>query len=313
MTMRQMTILLAWTALLAACSTANPIPVATAIDALEPAQLPPSGRLQVAGTTTLVGDLLRQVGGEAIDLHVILSPGSDPHDYQATPGDMRAVSGTAAIFVNGFDLEGTMLANLADSFPDTPLVDLSQGIQPLGSSPSFDPHVWLDPLNVKHWAENAAQALGRLDPRNASIYAANAREYSSRLQSLDSWIRDELKPIPSGGRLLVTEHHMLDYFARRYGFTVVGTIVPGYSSEAEPSAKELAQLEDKIRSSGAGAIFIEQAANPQLAQTVAEDTGLKVVSLYVGALSRANGPAADYIALMQYDVQAIVQALLPHD
>lgn len=313
MKLRPITLLLVTMSLLAACSTSSPIPTTTAINTLEPAQLPPSGRLYVVGTTTLVGDLLHQVGGESIDLHVILSPGRDPHDYQATPGDMRAVSSAAVIFVNGFGLEGSMLISLADSFPDIPMVDLSQGIPPLGSSPSFDPHVWLDPLKVRHWAENAAQALARLDPKNASVYAANADGYSSRLQLLDTWILDHLSPVPSVRRLLVTEHHMLDYFARRYDFTVVGTIVPGYSSEAEPSARELAQLEDRIRSSGVRAIFIEHAANPQLAQTVADDTGLKVVPLYIGALSDSNGPAADYIAMMEYDVQAIVQALRPPD
>ena len=308
---RSMFALLASIVMLAACSTSNPIPPTTAIESLEPAQVPASGRLRVAGTTTLVGDLLHQVGGELIDLHVILPPGRDPHDFQATPGDMRVVSGVAVIFVSGFGLEGNMLNSLADSLPDIARVDLSQGIQPLGNSTTFDPHVWLDPFNVEQWAENAAEALGRLDPQNAASYTANARAYTSRLQSLDAWIRDQVNAIPASDRLLVTDHHMLDYFARRYGFDVVGTIIPGYSSEAEPSAQDLAQLEDEIRSSGAKAIFIEHASNSQLAQTVAADTGAQIVPLYVGALSDAKGPAADYISMMQYDVQAITKALQP--
>jgi manganese/iron transport system substrate-binding protein len=303
-------------ALLAACAASNAGPKLTPIESLRAVQLPDTRRLSVVGTTTLVGDLLRQVGGEWIDLHVLLAAGRDPHDFQATPGDMRAAGGAAVIFVSGFGLEGNMLTTLADSFPDLPMVDLSQDLQPLeaagssaASAPETDPHVWLDPMNVIRWAENAAQALARLDPQNESHYAENAREFAARLQALDAWIRNEVDPIPVERRVLVTDHHMLDYFARRYDFEVLGTIIPGYSTEAEVSARDLARLEDEVRSAGARAIFIEHSANPQLAQTVAGDTGLIVVPLYVGALSGPDGPAADYIELMQYDVRTLVQAL----
>lgn len=310
-------LLLALALILGACGASGALPPTTPIDSLQPETLPGGSRLTVLATTTLVGDLLRQVGGDMIDLHVMLTPGLDPHGYQATPGDMRVASGAGAIFVSGFGLEGSMLTSLADSFPGVPLVDLSQGLQPLGSADGgassapadVDPHVWLDPLNVVHWAENAAHALGRLDPANQAGYAENARQYAGRLEQLDGWIRSQAETLAPGRRLLVTGHLMLDYFARRYDFEVLGSLVSGYSSEAEASARALAALEDAMRSAGARAIFIEQGSNPQLADTVAGDIGVRVIKLYVGSLSRADGPAADYTELMHYNVRTIVEAL----
>jgi len=301
---------------LGSCGASGSLPPTTPIDALQPEPLPPGSRLTVLATTTLVADLLRRVGGDLIDLHVMLTPGLDPHSYQATPGDMRAASGADVIFVSGFGLEGSMLNSLADSFPGVPLVDLSQGLQPLGGAGSassnptdVDPHVWLDPLNVVHWAENASRALGRLDPENQASYAQYAGQYAGRVEQLDGWIRSQAGALAPERRLLVTGHLMLDYFARRYDFEVLGSLVHGYSSEAEASARALAALEDAMRSTGARAIFIEQGSNPQLAETVAGDTGARVIELYVGSLSQADGPAPDYIELMHYNVRTIIEAL----
>ncbi len=306
--------LLLLVALLAGCASPGAGPTPTPIESLQAVQLPPDGQLSVVATTTLVGDLLRQVGGESINLHVMLTPGRDPHSYQTTPGDMRAASGAAVIFVSGFGLEGNMLVSLADSLPTVPMVDLSQGLHPINAGgtsvpPGIDPHVWLDPKNVIRWAENGADALSRLDPGNETRYFQNASLYTTRLQALDDWIQDEIESIPAERRLLVTDHHMLDTFARRYNFDIVGTIVPGYSSEAEPSSRELARLEDTVRQAGARAIFVEDSINPQLARIVASDTGLELVMLYIGSLSGPQGPASNYIELMRYNVQAIVQAL----
>lgn len=293
---------------------------------------------QVVASTTIIGDVVRQVGGDLIDLHVLLPVDADPHSFSPAPKDVAVIESADLVFLNGFHLEES-LADLAEANATGTIVYVSDGITPImigdheaeaehdhdadtGHEEDMeheddhdhsgdDPHVWLDPQNVKAWVENIAGALSELDPDHAADYRVNAGVYLSELTDLQTWAQEQIAQIPVEQRVLVTDHESLGYFAKAYGFQVIGVIVPGGSTMAEPSAQEMAALEAEIEQSGPPAIFVGTTVNTQLAERIATDTGVTMVPLYTGSLSDADGPAATYLDMMRYNVSAIVEALQP--
>lgn len=172
-----------------------------------------------------------------------------------------------------------------------------------------DPHTWTDPNNVIVWTENIAAALAGADPANAEAYQANADAYAASLRDLDTWIRSEVAQIPPDNRKMVTDHLALGYFADEYGLEQIGALVGSFSTNAAPSAQELAALEDTIREQEIPAVFVGKTVNPELAEQVAQDTGTAVVPVYTGSLTAPGGEADSYLAFMRYNVTAIVEAL----
>ena len=167
----------------------------------------------------------------------------------------------------------------------------------------------MDPGNVMQWAGNIAEALAAQDPANADDYMARAAAYQAELAALDEWIVAQVNTIPEGQRQLVTDHDALGYFAARYGFEVVGAVIPGTSTVSEASAAEIAELEAAIADLGVAAIFVGTTVSDDLAARVAADTGVELVALYTGALSGPDGPAGSYLEMMRFNVAAIVAAL----
>jgi manganese/iron transport system substrate-binding protein len=278
-----------------------------------------SGKMQVVATTTIVGDVVGNIGGNAIQLDVLLPPGSDPHSFDPTPQDVAKIARANLIFANGAGLETFLDPLLKNADSRAQVIYVSDGIQLIRFQSNLpgeesgpgggDPHTWFDPQNVKDWVQNIEKALSAQDPGNAQTYAANAQRYTQQLDELDHWIQTQVGQIPPDQRKLVTDHEAFTYFAARYGFQQVGAIVPGYSTLAQPSAQELAALEDAIQKLGVKAIFVGETVNPNLAQRVAQDTGVKLVYLYTGALSDSSGPASTYLDFMRYDVNQIINAL----
>lgn len=281
-------------------------------------QTPSSDKLSVVATTTLVGDVVRQVAGDRADVSVLLPPNVDAHTFEPAPRDLVAVATADVVFVNGFQLEGPLLTALERVGEHTALTSVSRGIVPRalgkgesGDRTSIDPHVWLDPNNVIVWVDNIARALSQVDPEHAPDYRTNAARYDSKLRALDAWIEDQVAHIPPRDRLLVTNHDAFGYLAQRYGFRLIGSVLPGLSTLAEPSAKNLATLIDAIKKLGVKAIFVGTTVNPTLARRLAEDTGVTLVSVYTASLGAPGGPAATYLDYMRFDVAAIVGALEP--
>jgi ABC-type Zn uptake system ZnuABC Zn-binding protein ZnuA len=277
---------------------------------------------KVVATTTLVGDVVRQVGGNAIDLTVLLPVGADPHGFDPTPRDVSTVADADVVFINGLGLEQFLDRLLQSAGDSAQIVAVSDGVTPIEGHDEHegeehegeeheggDPHAWTDPNNVMVWTANIASALSQLDPANAAAYQANAEQYTEQLQVLDAWIREQVALIPAADRRLVTDHALFSYFAQRYGFEQVGAIVPGYSTLAEPSAQELAALEDAIRTLGVPAVLVGKTVNPSLAQRVADDTGTRLIPIYTGSLSEPEGDAGTYLDYIRYNVSAIVDAL----
>lgn len=282
-----------------------------------------SGKPNVVVTTTLAGDIVRQVGGDAIDLQVLLPVGADPHNFTPTPQEVAAVAEADVIFTVGLGLEAFMEPLLANAGSRAQVVALSDGIAALAppaelpgaeetddhAEETVDPHVWFDPNHVSTWVDNAVRALSDIDPAQAVTYQANAETYRQELQALDRWIVELVAAIPAAGRQLVTDHLIFSYFAQRYGFEQVGAVIPGYSTLSEPSAQELAALENAIRQTGVKAILVGNTVNPALAERVAGDTGTRLVQVYTDSLTAPGGEAESYLAFMRYNVRAIVDAL----
>ncbi len=272
--------------------------------------------LHVVATTTIVADVVRQVGGTQVELQVLLPAGTDPHSFDPTPQDIAKISDAKLIFVNGAGLETFLTPLLENAEADDKIVEVSTGIDLLKapnatdkSSTQGDPHTWTDPNNVMIWVENIREALSQADPEHADLYARNAAAYDAKLKEIDAWIREEIAQIPAENRKLVTDHLLLGYYAEEYGLEQIGAILPGYSSLAEASAQELAKVEDAIRSFGVKAIFVGNTVNPALGKRIAEDTGVKLVYFYTGSLSDADGNAPTYLDYLRYNTKAFVEAL----
>ncbi|MFZ5858193.1 MAG: metal ABC transporter substrate-binding protein [Chloroflexota bacterium] len=276
--------------------------------------------LEVVASTTIVGDVVAQVGGGLIDLTVLFPTGADPHTFEPRPQDIAALSDAQVVIISGLGLEEALEPVLEANVKGT-IVHASDGIDLLAfdgdvheeedehEHESGDPHTWTDPNNVIVWTENIAAALSEADPSNAAVYRSNADAYIASLRELDSWIRSEVAQIPVERRKLVTDHRALGYFADEYGFEQVGALVGAFSTNAAPSAQELAALEETIKLQNVTAVFVGNEVNPQLAEQVTQDTGTKLVYLYTGSLSEAGGEADSYLNFMRYNVNAIVGAL----
>ncbi len=282
--------------------------------------------LQVIATTSIVADVVANVGGDAIELNSIIPRMTDPHGYQLTPGDLQMLHDADVVFINGLGLEEALEQTLAQLPEDIPILSLSGGIQlreltsertdtnedhetEAHTDAGVDPHVWFDPMNIYIWTDNAAQSLAALDPANAASFQANSDTFHNQLEDLHNWTLTQLEEIPLADRILVTDHLLMGYFAQRYDFEILNALLPAFSSTASPSAQELADLQDSVRQSGVKVIFIGINSNRQLAEQMARDTSVAVVPLYTGSLSALNGPASTYLTFMQYNVRAIVNAL----
>ncbi len=280
---------------------------------------PETGPLRVAATTSILGDVVSVVGGPDIALTVLLKPGQDPHSFNPTPADLASLSRAQVLFANGFGLE-TFLPRLQSG---SEVVEVSRDIVPLHMTEEAhhhdahaahavdapDPHVWFNPLNVAAWTDAIRDTLSAHDPAHAAAYAERAAAYRTKLQELDGWIREQTASLPLARRQLVADHAVLGYFADRYGFTLAGVLIPSFSTAAEPSARDLAALEDAIRSQHIPALFVTRSVSPTLAERIAADTGVKVATFYAGALSGPEGPAGTYLDFMRHDVFVIINAL----
>lgn len=283
-----------------------------------------SSKLKVVASTTIVGDVVAQVGGDLIELTVLFPPGADPHTFEPRPQDMAALSDAQVVVINGLDLEEALEPALEANVKGT-IVHASEGIEVLAFKDEEhegeehegekhhheggDPHTWTDPNNVIIWTHNIAAALSKADPVNAKAYQANADAYVAALKELDGWIRAQVEQIPAERRKLVTDHRAFGYFVDEYGLEQVGALIGSFSTSAAPSAQELAALEDKIRQQSVPAVFVGKTVNPALAEQMAQDTGVKLVYVYTGSLSEPGGEADTYIKFMRYNVNAIVEAL----
>jgi len=274
-------------------------------------------KLRVVATTTIIGDVVRQIAGDAIDLTVLIPVGADVHGFELVPRDLTMLSEAEVIFVNGYQFEEDFFEAIESIENDLNIVSVSSGIEPrqfeAGDDPEsgIDPHVWMNPQLVAQWVINIEDALLKLDARNNIVYEENSTLYETSLAELDAWIRMQIEAIPPEDRELVMDHDAWGYFANRYGLEIVGAVLPSFSNVGEPSAQEVAAIIDAVREFDVKAIFIgttANLANSQLAQQVADETGIQLVNVLTGSLGTSDDTDT-YIDYMRFNVNRLVEAL----
>jgi ABC-type Zn uptake system ZnuABC Zn-binding protein ZnuA len=283
---------------------------------------PPANGSQLLGVAaeSFLADIARNIAGDRIAFTSLIPAGMDPHAFEPVPSDIVKVSQSRILIENGAGLESWLQPILDNANGQRLIVDASAGLTGRPPSPGetsqeksatgIDPHFWLDPRLVINYVKNIRDGLIQVDPAGASSYNSRADAYIAQLEDLDRWIQSRVAEIPPEKRRLVTNHETLGYFADRYGFTVIGSIIPGTSTGISPTARDIAALEEKIKSTGSGAIFIESGSNLDLATQIARETGVKVVTgLFTHSLSDVNGSAPTYIDMMRNNVNLIVNAL----
>ena len=282
--------------------------------ACQPATPRASSLPRVMATESFLGDIAQNVAGSRIKIETLLPVTVDPHEYQPKPQDVTKLAQAQVLIVNGLGYEAWLQKTLDSLGGQRQVIVATNGLNPnpdpSGAHPEGDPHMWMNPLDTIDYVDQIRDGLTQADPAGKDIYARNADVYIAKLQALDQWVKDQVDQFPVERRLLVTNHDALGYFAEAYDFKIVGAVIPSVTTDASPSAQQLAGLIETIRSSGARVIFLDIGENQKLAQQIASETGVKVVTnLYVESTSGPNGPAPTYIDMIKYDVMIILAAL----
>jgi len=272
--------------------------------------------INVLASTSFLADIAQNVAGDHLTVASLLPFGADPHAYQAAPSDVAKIAESNLLILNGVEYEHFIESLLENAGGERLIITATDGLTPNqmedeenAGQMTGDPHMWLDPNRVITYVENIRDGLIEVDPDGAEAYKANADAYIAQLKDLDKWIVEQVNTIPAERRLLVTNHEAAGYFAERYGFEIVGAIIPSLSTDAGTSAKEMAALIEQIKATGAPAIFLGEVENPDLANQIADETDVKVVdTLYLESLTDGS-PAATYMDMMKHNVTQIVSAL----
>ncbi|UCC50114.1 MAG: zinc ABC transporter substrate-binding protein [Anaerolineaceae bacterium] len=296
---------------------------------LTPAQLDDHS-LQVVATTSIIGDVVANVGGENIELLTLMKAGQDPHNFDPGTGELTEVTEADVIFVNGWDLEEGLADDLAIITDNIPIVAVGANIEPLyfkndvgkfdkgeygerHERGPVDPHTWLAVPNVVQWVENVEKILSDLDVDSAEVFKRNSQAYVAELEEVDSYVREQVERVPVNKRVLVTNHGAFSYLAQEYGFSIAGTVIPSSSTLAEPSASDLFELIKLMEAESVCTIFSENTNNDVLAQTVAAELHaceeVQVLPLYSGSLGPPGSGGDSYIGMMMANVDTIVRGL----
>jgi zinc/manganese transport system substrate-binding protein len=289
------------------------------------------GRLKVVATFSVVGDLVHNVVGDQVDLVTLVGPDGDVHTFEPAPTDAVALARADVIFENGAGLEPWLDGLYQASQSQARRVAVTKGLKLIEADEDehqhepkapkkeadghkhedLDPHVWHDVRNARHVVEVVRDQLAGLDPANAEKYKATAASYLQQLTDLDGWVVQTVATVPQRERKLVTSHDTFGYFARRYGFQVLGSGLESASTEAsDPSAANFAKLCDAIKAAQVPAIFAENVRNPKLMQRLAREAGVRLAPpLFTDALGKAGSEGDTYVKMMRYNVTTIVTQL----
>ena len=267
------------------------------------------GPVRVVATTTVLADLVRQVGGDRVSVTSLVPPGGEIHTFDPTPSDIASVADADLIAMNGLGLDAWLGTIAAASGGDAAVIELGtdlDGVEYLTEDDAVNPHLWLNVAYAMRYVERIGEALTDVAPEERTAFETATAAYLGRLETLHAWARDKLAAVPEADRRIVSVHEAFPYFAAAYGLEIVGTVVdaPGQ----DPSAGEIAALVEEVRTSGARAIFSEAQFSPELTETVAREAGVTVESnLYNDSLG--DPPADTYEGMIRWDVERVVAAL----
>jgi zinc/manganese transport system substrate-binding protein len=273
-------------------------------------------KLPVVASFSILGDFVREIGGERVAVALLVGPDGDAHVYSPTPADAKTVAGAKLVVVNGLKFEGWLTRLVKSSGTKATIATAATGITPLKMADDHghghggeDPHAWQSVANAKLYVGNVRDALIAADPAGKATYEANAAAYLTKLDVLESEIKAAVARIPADRRKAITSHDAFGYFAKAYGIEFIAP--QGVSTEAEASAKDVGRIIRQIKTQKVPAVFLENITNPRLAEQIARESGAKIGGrLYSDALSAADGPAGTYIAMMKHNISQIEKALI---
>lgn len=276
--------------------------------------------IRVAATTGMIADIVREVGGDRVEVTALMGPGTDPHYYKPTAGDIETLTNADIIFYNGLELEGRMTqtfeklaANGKRTIAVGEAVPVEMRRQPREFQGRYDPHIWFDVTLWQMAAKKAAEELTAFDSANADVYKRNAEAYDTRLDELHAFAKTEIARIPPEQRILITAHDAFGYFGRQYGMEVRG--IQGTSTTTEAGVKDIQTLVDLIAKRKIKAIFVESsvpAATIEAVQKAVTAKGGQVKiggSLFSDAMGANGTPEGTYIGMVRHNVNVIVEAL----
>jgi zinc/manganese transport system substrate-binding protein len=267
----------------------------------------------VVATTPHVTDLVANVGGERADVRGLLARGADPHGFEPRPSDAAAIADAAVVFKSGGDVDEWLDELVDNAGGDAEVVELIGSVKTLEGGhdgDETDPHWWQDPRNAVRAVAAVRDALIDADPDGRTAYERNAAAYTRELQRLDSEIAACLAKLPADKRKLVTTHDSLGYFARRYDVEVIGSVIPSLSTQAQPSAGDIADLVDQVRDEGVEAVFPEAGADERLERALSRDAGADVGDpLYADTLGEEDSGADTYVDAMTANTEALVDGM----
>jgi len=274
-------------------------------------------KLKVIATFSILADLVKNVGGDRVEVTMLVGPNGDAHVYSPTPADARKIADSKVVVSNGLGFEGWINRLVRASGSKAPVAVVTKGVKPRrmagghghGHDHGSDPHAWQSVGNVKLYVANIRDALAAADPAGKAAYEANAAAYSGKLDALEQEVREAVARIPADRRKIITTHDAFGYFAEAYG---VQFIAPhGVSTEAQAAAKDVARIILQIRRQKIPAVFLENVTDPRLIKQIADETGAKIGgTLYSDALTDDKGPAPTYIDLIRHNIRTLGAALM---
>jgi zinc/manganese transport system substrate-binding protein len=288
-------------------------PLALASQGLTPSIARTAGPLRVVASFSILADLTREVGGDAVSVEAFVGPDGDVHVYEPRPKDLRTLLAASLLVRNGLELEGWMDRLTTAAGFKGGVVVATEKVTPRtmkenGGMVATDPHAWQDPANGILYVRAITDGLALADPANAATYRNAASGFAARIARTDAWIEAKLAPIQAGQRRIITTHDAFGYYGARYGVEFLSA--EGISTEFEPSAKAIAALVGQIKREKVRAVFIENVTSPRMAQMLARETGAVLGgTVYSDALSPPGGPAATYLDMLRHNTGLFASAM----
>jgi zinc/manganese transport system substrate-binding protein len=265
-------------------------------------------RLNVVASFSILGDFVKNVGGDRAIVTTLVGPDGDVHVYTPAPADAKKIADAKLLVINGLGLEGWLPRLLQASGGKAPILVATKGIAPLKIGSDADPHAWQSVANAKIYVTNIRDALVAADPADAEIFRGNARGYLTKLDALDREVREAVARIPPARRKVISTHDAFGYFAAAYGIEFIAPL--GVSTESEASARDIAGIITQIRTAKIPAVFLENIADPRLMQRISSETGAKVGgTLYSDSLTGEKGGAPTYIDMVRHNIKTLTSAL----
>ncbi|MCP1863425.1 zinc/manganese transport system substrate-binding protein [Bradyrhizobium japonicum] len=265
-------------------------------------------RLNVVASFSILGDFVRNVGGDRVDVTTLVGPDSDVHVYTPAPSDAKRIADAKLVIVNGLGLEGWLPRLVQSAGSKAQVVTVSAGIAPLKLGSAADPHAWQSVPNARIYVSDIANALAAADPDDAEFFRARAKAYLDKLEALDREVREAVAKIPPERRKVISTHDAFGYFAAEYGVQFVAPL--GVSTETEPSARDIAAIIGQIKAQKIPAVFLENISDDRLIRRIAAETGAKVGGTLISdGLTGEKGLAPTYIDMVRHNIKALTSAL----